>query len=499
MPISRRAWLFGAAGSVVLGAGALSIPGGGPRSLFGGTPPVHDSSPPGTIYSPEQLRAELTWLVDTMREVGANPFAATSEAAFDAAYQRTLTAFAQPLDARGFFLAAAPLFAALNDGHVSLNIGREFELWRARGGRAFPLQPKFTGDGIFIDVQTHEALPPGTKIESIDGVDAALLVPKVAALRGAQTPTLRLAFSSGSMRQYYYAHEGERKGFAVRAVRANGERVSEWIAATTVTQLQQSVTALAPAPAANYTFTRIANGRVGYIDYRHCADLNRFKSFLKETFASVKEKPIDGLVIDIRKNGGGDSSLNAELWSYLTEKPFSDGGFTSVKVSDRLKREYGFLRYNMQYFPDFKDVRPPPWFMRDGSVVTYDYAGIATIRPGSNPLRYRGPVYLLVGLETFSSALSCAQEAKDYQLATLVGQETGEPLDTTGTAYNGYSPRIGAAFQFATRYYWYAKHPKGRGVIPNVTIVPTEGDIRTHRDPVLDYAVSRIVAGNTKA
>ncbi|HZY99617.1 MAG TPA: hypothetical protein VFE36_08595 [Candidatus Baltobacteraceae bacterium] len=69
MRISRRA-LLGSAGALVAGAAALSLPGGGPRTFFGGVPPRYDFALPGTMFSPAELRAELTWLVATLREVG---------------------------------------------------------------------------------------------------------------------------------------------------------------------------------------------------------------------------------------------------------------------------------------------------------------------------------------------------------------------------------------------------------------------------------------------
>jgi C-terminal processing protease CtpA/Prc len=332
----------------------------------------------------------------------------------------------------------------------------------------------------------------GTRIDAVDGVPAAAFVAAVATIRGAQTPLLRKMFSAGFVRQYLYATRGQRNAFEIKATLPTGAAFRGVVPATTGGELKRATGPALADDDVNYTFARIGNRRVGYLDYRACLDRPAFQKFLERTFASIQAQPIDGLVIDIRKNGGGDSSLNNDLWSFVTSKPFGNNLNLSLRVSNRVKREYGVAKYNSIY-------PPPAWLMRDGSLLEFDtakYAGLQ-VHPGPNPLRYNGPVYLLVGVATFSSALDCAQMAKDSGLATIVGQETGEPVDTTGEVYNGYTSLIGTGFQFTTKYFWDPKRAPGRGVIPDVAIVPTEADIRANHDPVLDYAVKAILHGKS--
>ena len=60
--------------------------------------------------------------------------------------------------------------------------------------------------------------------------------------------------------------------------------------------------------------------------------------------------------------------------------------------------------------------------------------------PGPLAVRFTGPVYLLISAQTFSSAMSCAAAAKDYGLATIVGEETGESVNSTGEVFTEKRP-----------------------------------------------------------
>jgi hypothetical protein len=487
VPISRKAWLVGGTGALIAGAGILSLPGGGPRTFLGGAVPPYRVARPGTNLSPAELHAELDWLVSTLREVGAQPFAYTSEAAFDNACGVAHERLDSPTDVLGFYRVVGPLFASLNDGHAGVDVQPAFNRYREGGGLAFPLLLDLHEDRMFVWRQTLADFPEGTEILAIDGVEASEVAREIVDFVGGQQRDLRYAFAGSRVQDIFWILKGERQAFFVRAMLPDGTTLSRPLPATSRSELRTAA-ARGEVEEEPYAFSRLERGRIGYLNYRRCEDYGRFKGFLAETFGSIKQRPIDGLVVDIRRNGGGSSSLNNELWSYVTGRPFRQFGETLVRVSNRLKREYGMMRYLSTY-------PPQAWVARDHALLALQ---TQMIRPRSNELRYRGPVLLLIGTQTFSSAMACAVAARDFGLATIVGQETGEPVNSTGEVYSGRSPQFGLGFHFTTKFFYGPKpRPNLQGVIPDATIIPTRDDLRSGRDPVLAYAVRQILEHRT--
>ena len=189
---------------------------------------------------------------------------------------------------------AAPLFASLNDGHVNIEVGYDYEAWRSKKGKAFPLLLEFTPHGAFVETQTHRAPPPGTRIDAIDGVPASAFMAGVSSVRGAQTPLLRLMFAAEWIRQYLYAAHGQRNDFDIRATLPKGASFRGRVAATTVGELKHDMGASLEKDDKNYTFSRIGRGRIGYIDYRRCEDRAAFGTFLKQSLPRFTGNPSTG-------------------------------------------------------------------------------------------------------------------------------------------------------------------------------------------------------------
>ncbi len=96
-------------------------------------------------------------------------------------------------------------------------------------------------------------------------------------------------------------------------------------------QFMRSLTAMRQP----YEFRVIADS-IGYVGFYECKGLERFKSFLKEAFETVKSRGISRLIVDIRENGGGSSSLGDEFMQYISRRPFRMFDRVLVKVSNEI-------------------------------------------------------------------------------------------------------------------------------------------------------------------
>jgi carboxyl-terminal processing protease len=168
-----------------------------------------------------------------------------------------------------------------------------------------------------------------------------------------------------------------------------------------------------------------------------------------------------GLILDLRENGGGSSSVGYAILARLIDKPV-EGSHWKTR----------------QYLPAFRAWgREQPWYE--------DTHG--TIQP-SEGKRYDGPVAVLTGPATASAAEDLVVAFQTSGRGKVVGRRT---LGSTGQPLQITLPGGGGA-RICTKRDTY---PDGRefvgiGCIPDVEVVPTREDIAAGRDVVLEKAVA---------
>ncbi len=183
----------------------------------------------------------------------------------------------------------------------------------------------------------------------------------------------------------------------------------------------------------NYSY-KILEGNIGYIDFRSMSGgLKKFKSFLDTCFVSLKNNKANGLIVDLRYNGGGNSDYGELLLSYLTDKPYRLSSGRYFKVSLQYQ-EFMKKNYPDQLSKDVTDYLKS----KPGRVLFYKYKEKKYLV--DNPNRYKLNTYFLIGPQNLSSATMLADGAQTYKIATLIGEPTGAPANDGGESYNFQLP-----------------------------------------------------------
>jgi carboxyl-terminal processing protease len=172
-----------------------------------------------------------------------------------------------------------------------------------------------------------------------------------------------------------------------------------------------------------------------------------------------------GLVIDLRDNGGGNSDYGHDILSYLDSKP--------IPISLAYQRDDSALeRARGINLVKWRPVEGDHYYQRPRGQV------------------YQGPVAVLIGPRSFSSAEDFAVSYEAMRRGPLVGRATG---GSTGQPMFMELPGGGSARICVKR----DVRPDGRafvgkGVQPSITVEPTVADLRAGRDAALERAVEAL-------
>jgi len=192
----------------------------------------------------------------------------------------------------------------------------------------------------------------------------------------------------------------------------------------------------------------------------------RIASFLGQGWSGEVDEALAALpgatsmIVDIRGNGGGNRNVAIEI---------------AGRFADRT-RTFGYLRYRSgSGHGDFTDY------------VTQ------TVDP-QGTRKFSGPVYVLTNRGDYSSA-------EDFVLAMRVRPQVTIVGDTTGGASGGPIVRElpnGWTYELSQ---WIEYTPdkqvfEGKGLAPDIQVVPTVATFAAGRDPVVDQALGLAAAAN---
>jgi C-terminal processing protease CtpA/Prc len=443
------------------------------------------------VFGSDELKEDLDFLFKTIKQVHPNMYAYTTEQEFSKLREQLYQRITKPMSRLEFYKAVAPIVASLKSGHtfVQRPLGL-FNEYLEKGGKIFPVELQWDGaDVILKGYSGSEDIPTGGKLLTIDGKNARDLLTRAARYLPAENKACNLASleSPDTLSMFLWIEKGAAEFMKITIKSMDGVVEEHTIKSLSQEEIESHSrsSAVQDTTASSdekryYSYSYISDSDVGRIQFDLCTDLERFKVFLAETFRKLGEQNVGNLIIDIRENPGGQSSLGDEFLEYLTDKAFRQFEKIELKVSQQVCELYKSAGNEQPAGPI-------------GSIRSFESE---FEQPGDNPLRYEGNVFLLIGPKTTSSAMSFAAAVKHFEIGTVMGQETGGPLVCYGECVYASLPNTGLAFSVACKRFVQAcGKPDGRGVIPDYEVKQTPEDTAKGVDTVLEFTLELIKTG----
>ncbi len=221
-----------------------------------------------------------------------------------------------------------------------------------------------------------------------------------------------------------------------------------------------------PSPRPDFEYRDLGNGFV-YVALNTFASSGVVQKF-NEEFKKISQAK--GLIIDVRKNGGGSSRHGHAIIARLIDKSIPATRWKTPQYRAAF-RAWG---------------RDEQWY--DGGSKTIEPKGVD---------RFLGPVVVLIGPETNSAAEDFVVPLHAAGRATIVGQRsrgsTGQPL-----RFSFLNGKIRGRVCTKRDTYPDGREFVGVGIIPDVEIYPTPTDIAAERDVVLEKGIEVLTEHLTK-
>jgi Peptidase family S41 len=463
--------------------------------------PEPPPAPPSALAQRSIARAVLAADIDSMlaviERVHPNPYTVVSRDSLRRSRDAIVARFPDSTSRFAVWPSYARLVAMIGDGHTNVSApGEEIIRFISRGGLMLPTRTAAADFGS-VTVTAYRSsdslLRRGDQIFAVNDHPVDSLLRVFAGEIGGESERWRENVAASQFESLLLLN-GLRAPYAldVRESAAGAPRRVEVRGASRDSLVASDRRSAASALSGARTFTyRLLSDRTAYMNLVSLAgDRDRFRAALDSVFRQMSADSARALVIDLRYNGGGDSWLGDELLSHLTTTPYR---FSSAKLW-KMSAEYRaylktMVRQPLNHLPVEKVVPTGRRMFSGpaGTIVRFDFESESH---SPREPRFGGPVCVLIGAGTFSSAVDLVDGIKTYRLATLIGEETGGRPNSFGEIYYFRTLATGFLVTVSSAAFVRANGDTTdhRGVLTDIEVRRSSEDVRAGRDPVIERA-----------
>lgn len=406
-----------------------------------------------------QLQEDFQQLRRAMEHMHPALYDYTSKQDFDRIFKQKYKILDGSTRLEGAFRIFSTLTAQIGCMHSAIWMPKGY--WDNTPGKLFPIKMKFIGENVYAYSSYHEtdSIPTGARIISINGKPIEDILKDLKTVISADAYSdnykkFRLSFRFPLIYSLFYGHPDS---FSV-VYEPSGDKTQKRAIIHPVPTKRIWGHMIEPRDL-DLNFKEESNTAIMTIpDFDYYKNQDKFFGFVDKAFGQIDQKRINNLIIDLRKNNGGDPFCAAHLFSYLIPKPVP-----------YFSKPYGRYARLAEPIPIKEKC-----FKRD-LFILIDGGGASTTGH-------------LLGL------------LKYHKIGTLIGEETGATF-TCHDAHRSFVLRH-TRFQvgIATETFASAVQdlPKDRGILPDSIVYQTPEDLADGKDTVLEYALRLIELNHSR-
>jgi hypothetical protein len=383
------------------------------------------------MISQDGLKQDFIYFKDEFPKRHINPFTQITKDEFEYRVD-SLIADIDKLNIHEILVRFAEIIAAVKDAHTRIDI---------TDGHIYPLEFFVFDDGLYV-INADNSLADMllSKVTKINGVDVSNIIEQLKLLIPHENDSCALDWLPNYINCPIYMYglgiitdysqtvfsiekDGEKRDIIVPIIKSKEQSIN-WL-------LQEINNTVIGKYNKLYDYQYIEECKALLFSYNSCRDKEAFDDFNDKMFRYIEDKNVAKIIIDLRCNGGGSSSIIdpfiEEIPRYLTKKPDTN-------------------------------------------------------------------VYILVGRKTFSAGMFAIYQIMDaVPNAVSVGEPTGGALDRFGEAQAFRMPNsIGV--QYSTKFFEFSRmfKYKNSGVntfLPDIEIAAKFEDYILNNDAVLNYVL----------
>jgi len=255
-----------------------------------------------------------------------------------------------------------------------------------------------------------------------------------------------------------------------------------------------------------YTRNFSLKGKDSTIAYMKIRGFTRgnYKNFYRESFETIDSLGIKNLIIDLRDNGGGRLAEINNLYAYLTDTDYVF--INDSEVNSRIPFLKSFMSNTTPGGFKFLAALISPAIVTHNLLKTKKKNGKLYYKfkysklQESNPLNFKGKIYVLINGNSFSASSILSTHLKANKRAIFVGEETGGAYNgTVAGIFKGYKlPNSKVLINMGMMQIDAPQktNPDGYGVKADVVMKPTHQDRLNNIDAELEWIINDIEGKN---